>query len=63
MMYMHPRFETYRDARVLPVEVKPARSPAFLADANEKRFFVRAGPSTTQLKGDEMHQYITQRFN
>lgn len=62
MMYIHPRFEEYRGKRVMAVGVKPARSPAFVSDGSDQRFYVRAGASTAELKGPDAHQYISERF-
>jgi hypothetical protein len=47
---------------VLLVGVKPAGSPAFLKDGGVERFFVRAGASTAELTGQQMQQFIEQRF-
>lgn len=61
-LYVHPHFGEYDGGRVLVVGVKPARSPAFLKDGGGQRFFARAGASTAELMGNEMHQFIQQRF-
>ena len=59
---VHPRFEDYRDSRVLVVDCTPASTPVFVSDGKEKRFYVRTGPSTTQLAGAEMQGFIRTRF-
>lgn len=62
MMYVHPRFEDCEGERVMAVECWAAKSPAFLKDGNVERFYVRAGPSTAELQGGQMQDYIRQRF-
>ncbi len=61
-LYVHPHFTGLGEKRVLVVDVKPARSPAFLKDGDNQRFFVRAGASTAELAGQQMQQFIEQRF-
>lgn len=61
-LYVHPNFSDYDGKRVLLVGVKPAGAPAFLRDGSTERFFVRAGASTAELTGQQMQQFIQQRF-
>ena len=61
-LYIQPHFSEYEDKRVLNVECDPARSPVYLKDGNEERFFIRTTSATVELKGLEEHEYITQRF-
>ena len=62
MMYVHPRFEDFDGQRVMAVQCWPAKSPVFVKDAGAEKFFVRAGPSTMELQGAKMQEYITMRF-
>ena len=61
--YMHPNFDDYEDGRVLSVRCDKARSPVYVTDGNEERFYVRTGPSTTQLTTSVALEYISQRFS
>lgn len=61
-LYIQPHFSEYEDKRVLNVECDPARSPVYLKDGNEERFFVRTTSATVELKGLEEHEYISHRF-
>lgn len=61
-MYIHPHFEDYDSARVLVVDCSPARSAVFLKEGNERRFYVRQGPSTPELPADQVPDYVKQRF-
>ncbi len=61
-LYVHPHLTDLEDKRVLTINVRPARSPAFLKDGENQRFFVRAGASTAELTGLQMQEYIGQRF-
>ncbi len=61
-LYVHPHFAEYEEKRVLVIDVKPARAAAFLKDSGTERFFTRAGASTAELAGQQMQQFIEQRF-
>ncbi|MBI2004382.1 ATP-binding protein [Candidatus Pacearchaeota archaeon] len=42
---------------------KKSKNPVFLkSDSNEEEFFVRMGPSSVQLKGSEMVEYVKRKF-
>jgi predicted HTH transcriptional regulator len=62
MMYIHPRFEVFEEARVMTVDCWPSKSPVFVKDGSVERFFIRAGASTAELPGSEAQDYIRQRF-
>lgn len=62
MLYIHPHFDEYDDKRVLVVECSPARSPVYLKEAGEERFYVRSVAATAELKGGQAQDYISQRF-
>ncbi len=63
MMYVSPRFEDYQDDRAFIVECQRSRSPGYLKDGNQEKFFVRTDASTSELTGNDMQDYITQRFS
>lgn len=54
--------ETSNGFKVLRIDVKPASSPAYLANNNEEIFYVRTGPATSQMKVSEIYSYIQSRF-
>lgn len=62
LLYIHPHFDHYDGKRVLVVDCLPARSPTYLTDGKEERFFIRSIASTSELKGQEASDYIRQRF-
>jgi len=62
MMYIQPHMDEFEDKRVLVVDCLPARSPVYLKDGTEARFYVRAVGATAELKGNEAQDYIAQRF-
>lgn len=59
---VHPRFEDHDGVRVLVIESRASKSPAFVKDGQSERFFVRYGPSTQELTGSTAQDYIHQRF-
>jgi hypothetical protein len=62
MMYIHPRFDDYQGGRVMAVDCLPGRSPVFVKDGNTERFYVRTGPSSQELSGAKMQDFIQKRF-
>jgi hypothetical protein len=62
MLYVHPRFEDYQDARVLVVECQRSKSPVFVKDGNLERFYIRTGAATTELTAGQILQFTKQRF-
>jgi len=63
MLYIHPRFDDYEDERVLCVDCDPGRSPVYVKDGKEHRFYVRTGAATAELSGREAQEFIRQRFS
>ncbi|WP_421789881.1 GmrSD restriction endonuclease domain-containing protein [Hyphobacterium sp.] len=63
MLYIHPRFDDYEDTRVLCVDCDPGRSPVYVKDGKEHRFYVRTGAATAELSGREAQEFIRQRFS
>lgn len=48
---------------VLKIECKKGDKPVFLkSQDNEEEFYIRAGPSTAQIKGSELLEYIEKNF-
>lgn len=48
---------------IVKVNCKKSKSPVFLkSDSNEEEFYIRMGPSSVQLKGSELVEYIERRF-
>lgn len=63
MLYVHPRFEDFDGERVFAIECLPSRSPVFLRDGRDEHFYIRTGPSTTELQPSKAEQVIRQRFS
>jgi hypothetical protein len=62
MQFIHVRFEDYDNCRVMVIECSKAKSPVFLKDGNIERFYIRTGPSTTELSASQTQEYIKQRY-
>lgn len=63
MLYIHPRFDDFEDSRVLCIDCDPGRSPVYVKDGKEHRFYVRTGAATAELSGREAQEFIRQRFS
>jgi hypothetical protein len=61
-LHIQPRFDDYREKRVLVVECKAGKAPVFVTDGSVERFFVRGGASTTELSGSQTQEFVKQRF-
>ncbi len=62
LTYMHIHFEDYECARIMVVRCHKSPSPIFVKDDSIERFFVRTGPSTSELTASQTQDYIKQRF-
>jgi hypothetical protein len=63
MANIHLHFEDYKDGRVLVAKTEKISSPVFVIDPeNKERFYIRTGPSTTELTPSQTQEYIKQRF-
>ena len=48
---------------IVKINCKKSKKPVFLkSDSNEEEFYVRMGPSSVQLKGSELVDYINRKF-
>ncbi|MDQ7788762.1 MAG: ATP-binding protein [Clostridia bacterium] len=63
MVFLHPRFEDYENERVMVIECKKSTVPVFVKDGNIERFYIRTGPSTTELSASQTQDYIRQRWS
>jgi len=61
MTAIHVHFEDYDDSRVLVIRCSRSPTPVFVNDEIE-RFYIRTGPSTTELTASQIQGYIKQRF-
>ncbi len=59
---MHVRFDDYEDTRVMVIKCRMSPTPIFLKDGETERFYIRTGPSTTELSASHTQEYIKQRF-
>ena len=62
MTNLHAHFDDYDDCRILVVKCLKSPTPIFFKDDGIERFYIRTGPSTTELSASDTHQYIQQRF-
>ena len=62
MTAMHVHCEDYDDSRVLVTRCSRSPAPVFVKDGEIERFYVRTGPSTTELTASQTQDYIKQRF-
>jgi len=60
---MHMHFEDYDGERVMVIRCQKSPAAVFVKDGEHERFYVRTGPSTTELKASETQDYIKQRFD
>ena len=62
MTQIHAHFEDYDDSRVMIVRCRKATTAIYVKDGNMEHFFIRTGPSTTELTASQIQDYIRQRF-
>jgi len=61
MQFIHTRFEDCDGSRVMVIECTKAKLPVFVKDGNIERFYIRTGPSTTELSASQTQEYIKLR--
>lgn len=62
MTGLHAHFDDHDDCRVMVVKCRKSPTPIFLKDGDIERFYIRTGPSTTELSASQTQQYIKQQF-
>ncbi len=62
MSFIHIHFEDFDRHRILIVDCSPAVKPVYLKDGDKDRFFIRTGPSTSELSTKEAIEFINDRF-
>ena len=62
MTSIHAHFDDHDDYRVMLVRCRRSPIPIFLKDGDIERFYIRTGPSTTELSASQTQEYIKQRF-
>jgi len=63
MTAMNTHFDDYENNRVMIIRCKRSSNPVYVKDENVERFYIRTGPSTTELTLSQAQSYIKQRFN
>jgi len=63
MSFIECYFEQYEQGKVLRLDVRPAKSPAYLEKFNEEKFYIRTGPATSSMRISEHYDYVRNRFN
>ena len=61
--YLDIHFSEYEEQRILAIGCNKSSSPVYVKDGQEERFYIRTGPSTSELTGYEMQTYIGRRFS
>ena len=61
--YLHFSIENIAGKDVLRIDCTPSSIPAYLKDGNTEHFYIRTGPSTTDLRLSKVYAYIKERFD
>jgi hypothetical protein len=59
---LHAHFDDHDDCRVMVVKCRKTPEPVFVKDGDTEHFYIRTGPSTTELSASQTQEYIKQRF-
>ncbi len=62
LTHMSSHFEDYEAVRIMVVRCRQSLTPVFVKDGNLEKFFVRTGPSTSELSASQTQEYIRQKF-
>lgn len=59
---VHIHFEDFQECRIMVVECGRSTKPVYYKDGDNDRFFIRTGPSTTELSTKDAVEYQRERF-
>ncbi len=59
---LHVHFDDHEDCRVMVVKCRKTSSPVFVKDGDMEKFYIRTGPSTSELSASQTQEFIKQRF-
>jgi hypothetical protein len=59
---LHTHFEDHNGCRIIMVQCMKSPVPVYLKEGDTEHFFIRTGPSTTELSASQIQAYIKQRF-
>lgn len=62
MTNLHAHFEDYGEQRVMVVRCRKTPAAVFVKDGDTERFYIRTGPSTTELSASQTQSYLEQRL-
>jgi CRP-like cAMP-binding protein len=62
MQFINCSVEPIEALKIMRIDILPSNLPAFLTGNNEEFFYVRTGPSTTELKPSQIYEYVSNRF-
>ncbi len=60
--FMHADFDDSTDGRVFVIRCEKSSVPVYVTDGDNERFYVRTGPSTTELSVKQALEYVGQWF-
>ena len=63
MASVHIHFDDYEETRVMVADCRMSPAPVYVKDGNREYFYIRTGPSTTELGASHIHDYIRHKFN
>ena len=63
MTFIHTHFEDYAEKRIMIIECSKSPVAVFVKDGETERFYLRTGPSTTELSASQTQDYIKLKFS
>jgi predicted HTH transcriptional regulator len=63
MTLIHTHFEDYKEKRIMVIECNKSPVAVFIKDGVSERFYLRTGPSTTELSASQTQDYIKLKFS
>lgn len=62
LKFLHFSIEQIDGIDVLRIDCAPASLPAYVTDGKHDHFYIRTGPSTTDMRLSEVYDYLRERF-
>jgi len=62
LKFLHFSIEQINDKDILRIDCAPGSIPAYVTDGKLDHFYIRTGPSTTDMRLGEVYEYLKERF-
>ena len=63
LIFLHFSIEQINGMDILRIDCAPSTQPAYVTNGKLDHFYIRTGPSTTDMRLSEVYGYLKERFD